>query len=145
MKLTLFREPLRETFKPDLIRLLFEGKEGESAGQKDFYLYVWISAGTRLDGFQAVLEDSITLVYRQPDYVTVGRIGRVPMNRAVDNNDSDEDREAALTVIRTMESGDMPVLIGEIKRIASGEAVSKVYLVKEERELFMNLHREDAV
>jgi hypothetical protein len=123
MELNLDRYPHTEPFKPNLVRLLFEGSvptEVEEIGGDDFYLYAWVRDGKYLESFQAVLDDSITLVYRAPDYITTGRVGRMPMNRAISTFDSAEDKRKMLRALQDLHNDTFPHLVGSIEAVAAG-------------------------
>jgi hypothetical protein len=142
MELHLDQYPHTEPFKPDLVRLLFEGTipdETEEIGGEDFYLYAWVRDGKFLESFQAVLDDSITLVFRAPDYVTTGRVGRMPMNRAISTFDSAEDKRKMLAALRDLRNSTFPDLLGSIETVAAGGEVSPPVLTNDEESALADL------
>jgi hypothetical protein len=135
MELRLYKLPYTEPFRPRLTRLLFEGKAPEDCGpaqQMDFYVYVWIRDKVYLESFQAVLADAVTLIYRAPEYLSVGRIGHIPFNRAIRTSDSPEDRELILGAMQELTNIHFPRLMESVVRIANGSTLRDVYLAKQE-------------
>jgi hypothetical protein len=136
MELRLFKEPHTEPFTPDIARLLFEGTVEPvgslSADCMDFYIYTWIRGMATLDSFQAVLADSVSLIYRTPRFISVGKVGRTPLNRAIQRTDSVRDKEILCSAMGNLTNEQFPQLVGAISRIALGEELDEVRLTDSE-------------
>lgn len=117
------------------MRLLFEGKvpDGDGpAARKDFYIYAWIHDGSYLESFQAVLAEAVTLIYRAPRYVTVGRIGHIPMTRAIRASEEPEDEELIRGVMHDLRNEHFPHMLSAVELLAKGETLPVVFLTEEE-------------
>ncbi|MBD3314482.1 MAG: hypothetical protein GF344_01735 [Chitinivibrionales bacterium] len=142
MELHLDKYPHTEPFKPNLVRLLFEGtvpNEIEEIGGEEFYLYAWVRDGKYLESFQAVLDDSITLVYRAPNYVTTGRVGRMPMNRAISTFDAAEDKRKMRMALQDLRNTVFPNLLGAVETAARGNGMPHPELVDREETMLASM------
>jgi|GEM_PF-7075536 len=137
MNVRLYKEPHCEPFTPDVARLLFEGMaapDTDMAERIDFYISAWIRGMTHLESFQAVLGDAISLIYRSPRFITIGKIGSTPINRAILRTDSVSDKDIICTAMRDLHSEQFPGLIEAIRRITQGEDVGYVELTTQEKD-----------
>jgi hypothetical protein len=140
MKLQLDRYPYTEPFRPGVVRLLFElasSPETDGCVPKDLYLYVWVREHSLVESFQIVLDDSLTLVYRAPNYVTVGRVGRMPMNRAISNEDAASDTHTIRRYVRNFRNAAFTGLLTWIESIAHGRSSREYRLSDDEQQQFL--------
>ncbi|MBD3397261.1 MAG: hypothetical protein GF418_16695 [Chitinivibrionales bacterium] len=124
------------------MRLLFEGAVPEGDGpmaRREFYIYVWIRDAVHVESFQAVLADAVTLVYRAPGYLTAGRIGRVPFNRAIQASNQAGDKGLICDVMRDLSCAHFPKLVRLIERIAQGEMIACPRLAGEEADYLAHI------
>jgi hypothetical protein len=141
--LRLYKEPLHEVYAKDVVRLLFEAVAPDDASQKkviDFYMYVWIAEGKRLTGFQAILDNAITLVYRAPSYITVGRIGHAPINRSIQGVEAGAvDDNSIRGAMQGFQNEEFPDLVAAIEGLAHGQSSAEVMLSEREKTYFAEL------
>lgn len=143
MNLQLYKTPYSDPMCPNLIRLLFEGKvpTERGTGESDYYIYVWITNGGYLRGFQAVLGNKISFAYHVPSKRSFGVLGHDIINRGVTQKESPEERERIISAMNCMSNRSFPILFEHIKKLVNGEDISEVKLSFKEMKTFSKICR----
>lgn len=143
MKLKLYRQPHRESEESKRVRLLFEGisTDVKNQGFDDFYIYVWIDNTGLLKGFQAILNDSITMTSINGADPIVTCLSDNVIARSTTGMASDEDTEKMKIAVGSMISDDFPMILDRIKMSMFGENLRNIRLAEGEMKLFKKLCR----
>ncbi len=143
MKLKLYRQPHRESEESKRIRLLFEGTSADvkKKGFDDFYIYVWIDKTGLLKGFQAILNDSITMTSINGADPIFTCLSDNVLARSTTGMASDEDVEKMRIAVGSMISDDFPIILDRIKMSMFGENLRNIRLAEGELKLFKKLCR----
>lgn len=143
MKLRLYRQPHRESEESKRIRLLFEGVSSEvkEQGYNDFYIYIWLDKTGLLKGFQAILNDHITMTSINGADPIFTCLSDSVIARSTTGMANDEDIEKMKIVVGSMISDDFPLILDRIKMSMFGENLRNVRLAEGELKLFKKLCR----
>jgi hypothetical protein len=142
MELRLYKEPYKEPYTANRLRLLFEGvADPNSIGEnrRDLYLYVWIDDRLTLSGFQAVLDEDFVIDFRAPAKIEFSKIGGKPVKRSLSRPLTGRERKSFLALLSGLSNPVFPVLIKTVEAIAHGEAAGQGNLTKEETQTLNNL------
>jgi hypothetical protein len=142
MKLRLFNQPYSDLATPGIDRLLFESVEplvGSDGALCDFYLYVWIRDGKRLDRFQAVFDEDYVLTWAAHPGCTFGKICREPINRTIGNAASSGVREMLVALLANLQCERFAKLLEQIGLLAKGIEINPAELDREEERLLAQL------
>lgn len=141
MKLRLYKQPHCESENSKRVRLLFEGVTAEvkELGYDDFYVYVWIDTAGLLKGFQAILNDSITMTSINGAEPIVTCLSDNVIARSTTGMASESDTNKIRIVIGSMISDDFPLLLDRIKMSMFGENIRNARLADGEMKLFKKL------
>lgn len=143
LKLRLYKTPYIDPMFPNLVRLLFEGRFIENkAISYDFYIYVWLNRLGYFKGFQAVLDERITLAFHMSSKRFFGKLARDIIDRGITKAESPEEREKILNAINEMSNNEFAGLLGAIIDLAKGGAVTEVKLSDREMKVFSKILKE---
>ncbi len=140
LKLRLYKIPYIDPMFPYIVRLLFEGKFIEKNNIiSDFYIYVWLDRLGDFKGFQAVLDNKITLVYHMSSKRSFGKLGQDIIDRGITNKESPDERKKIIGVINTTSNIEFTELFMKIKKLANGETLQEVKLNEKEQSVFSDI------
>lgn len=144
MKLRLYKQPHSESVHSSPVRLLFEGaKENvRHEGYEDFYIYVWIDHSGLLIGFQAILDDRITMTSINGSDPIITCVSNDVIERSTTGLADDEDSEKIRIAVGSMVSDDFPLILDRIKMSMFGENIRHIRLTEGELKKFKKLCRE---
>lgn len=141
MKLRLYKQPHCESENSKRVRLLFEGvtEDVKELGYDDFYVYVWIDKAGLLKGFQAILNDFITMTSINGAEPIVTCLSNDVIARSTTGMASDSDTNKIKIVIGSIICDDFPLLLDRIKMSMFGENIRNSRLSDGEMKLFKKL------
>lgn len=141
MRLRLYRQPHKESAESTRIRFLFEGVSSEikKLGYDDFYIYIWLDKSGLLKGFQAILNDTITMTSINGAEPIVTCLSNDVIERATTGMATKEDEEKIKIVVGSMVCDDFSILLDRIKMSMFGENIRYVRLAEGEMKLFKKL------
>lgn len=141
MKLRLYKQLHVDSQNSKRIRLLFEGiaSEVKKEGYQDFYIYIWLDRTGLLKGFQAILNDYITMTSINGADPIFTCLSDKVIARSTTGMATDEEVEKMKIAIGSMVCDDFPIILDRVKMSMFGENLRYVRLAEGELKLFKKL------
>lgn len=139
MKLRLYKKPHSEPDGSNRVRLLFEGQDVAQEDLNDFYIYLWIDKTGLLTGFQAIMNDSVTMTSINGSEPVFTCLSDEVIERSTTGIASDADIEKMKIAVGSMVNDDFPMILDRIKMSLFGENLRHIRLTENEFKKFTEL------